>query len=172
MLWRDINFDSNTISINKAAKSTPKISNDGVVLGRSMEISGTKTACSERTLPIPLVVKENLIEWKATYSEKFKNMETQNLVFPNKSGELRCYSGFRRQFERFLKEKGITDVTFHQFRHTFATMMLERGVDPRVVQEYLGHKDISTTLGIYTGITSDVMKLAATGADEALRGMV
>jgi site-specific recombinase XerD len=51
-------------------------------------------------------------------------------------------------------------------------MMLERGVNPRVVQEYLGHKDISTTLGIYTGVTSDVMKAAADGADEALRGIV
>ena len=94
------------------------------------------------------------------------------LVFPNKSGDLRCYSGFRRQFERFLKEKGLDQVTFHQFCHTFATMMLERGVNPRVVQEYLGHKDISTTLGIYTGVTSEVMKIEAAGADEALRGMV
>ena len=51
-------------------------------------------------------------------------------------------------------------------------MMLERGVNPRVVQEFLGHKDISTTLGIYTGVTSDVMKQAAEGADEAMRGMM
>jgi site-specific recombinase XerD len=39
------------------------------------------------------------------------------------------------------------------------------------VQEFLGHKDISTTLGIYTGVTSDVMKTAADGADEALRSL-
>ena len=65
----------------------------------------------------------------------------------------------------------MQNIAFHQFRHTFATMMLERGVNPRVVQEFLGHKDISTTLGINTGVTSDVMKAAADGADEALRGM-
>lgn len=51
-------------------------------------------------------------------------------------------------------------------------MMLERGVNPRVGQEFLGHKDISTTLGIYTGVTSAVMKEATDGADEAMRGMV
>ncbi len=61
-------------------------------------------------------------------------------------------------------------VIFHRFRHTFATMVLERGVNPRVVQGFLGHRDISTTLGIYTGVTSEVMKAAAEGADEALRG--
>lgn len=50
--------------------------------------------------------------------------------------------------------------------------MLERDVNPRVVQMYLGHKDIYTTLGIYTGVTSAVMKEAADGADEALRRLV
>ena len=43
--------------------------------------------------------------------------------------------------------------SFYQFRHTFATMMLERGVNPRVVQDFLGHKDISTALGIYTDVS-------------------
>ena len=62
-------------------------------------------------------------------------------------------------------------MTFHQFRHTFAAMMLERGVNPRVVQEFLGHKDISTTLGIYTGVTSAVMQEAADGVDQAMRGI-
>jgi site-specific recombinase XerD len=50
-------------------------------------------------------------------------------------------------------------------------MMLERGVNPRVVQEFLGHKDISTTLEIYTGVTSAVMQIAADGANEAMRGI-
>ena len=51
-------------------------------------------------------------------------------------------------------------------------MMLERGINLRVVQEFLGHKDISTTLGIYTGITSQGMQEAADGVDEAIRGIV
>ncbi|MFZ5987278.1 MAG: tyrosine-type recombinase/integrase, partial [Bacillota bacterium] len=118
------------------------------------------------------VVREALKEWQKLYIQKFKASETDNLVFPNREGKLRSYSGFRRQFGRFLEENGLQNITFHQFRHTFATMMLERGVNPRVVQEFLGHKDISTTLGIYTGVTSEVMKAAADGADEALRGMV
>jgi len=170
--WNDIDFKNDTITINKAAKATPKINSKGEISGRSMEISGTKTACSVRTLPIPRVVRDTLKEWQKLYIQRFKASDTDNLVFPNKEGKLRSYSGFRRQFGRFLEEKGLQNITFHQFRHTFATMMLERGVNPRVVQEYLGHKDISTTLGIYTGVTSDVMKAAADGADEALRGIV
>jgi len=49
--------------------------------------------------------------------------------------------------------------------------MLKRGLNPRIVQEFLRHKDISTTLGIYTGVTSDGMQAAADGAEEAQRGM-
>lgn len=170
--WSDIDFKNDNVSINKAAKATPEINDQDEISGRAMEISGTKTACSVRTLPIPKVVREALKEWQKLYIQKFKASETDNLVFPNREGKLRSYSGFRRQFGRFLEENGLQNITFHQFRHTFATMMLERGVNPRVVQEFLGHKDISTTLGIYTGVTSEVMKAAADGADEALRGMV
>jgi len=169
--WDDIDFHGDTMHISKAAKSTPEISEKGEVLGRSMQISGTKTACSVRTLPLPQMVKDALKEWKKVYIQRFKASDVDNLVFPNKDGQLRSYSGFSNQFRRYLDEKGLDKVTFHQFRHTFATMMLERGVNPRVVQEFLGHKDISTTLGIYTGVNSDVMKQAAEGADAAMRGM-
>ena len=67
-----------------------------------------------------------------------KPLIPEGWCFLTRNGELRSYSGFRRQFERFMKGKGIGKVTFHQFRHTFATMMLEQQVNPRVVQDYLG----------------------------------
>jgi len=158
--------------VNKAAKATPEINDDGEITGRGMEISGTKTVCSVRTLPMPEIVREALKEWQKVWFQRFKVSETNNIVFPNKEGKLRSYSGFRWQFGRFLKEKGLENITFHLFRHTFATMMLERNVNQRVVQEFLGHKDISTTLGIYTGVTSDVLKAAANGADEARKGWI
>ncbi|MHB1316156.1 MAG: tyrosine-type recombinase/integrase [Christensenellales bacterium] len=172
LTWNDVNFKNKTLSVNKAAKSTPVINDEGEIMGRSMEISGTKTACSVRTLPLPEVVLEALKEWRKEYLVKPEQFQYANLVFPNKDGNLRSYSGFRRQYERFLTEHGCEKATFHQFRHTFATMMLERGVNPRVVQEFLGHKDISTTLGIYTGVTAGTMKAAADGADRALRGII
>lgn len=169
--WDDIDFTNKTIRIDKAAKATPVIDDNGEITGRSMLISGTKTVCSVRTLPMPMIVCRTLKGWRLEYMKRFKAAETDNLVFPNKYGGIRSYSGFRRQFERYLIERGCVPVTFHQFRHTFATMMLEQGINPRVVQEFLGHKDISTTLGIYTDVSSTVMREAAKGADEALRGL-
>lgn len=46
----------------------------------------------------------------------------------------------------------------HSLRHTFTTRMVEAGVNIKVIQETLGHKDISTTLDIYTDVTKDLAK--------------
>jgi integrase len=172
LCWEDVDFTGNKVSISKAAKITPVIGDSGNIEGHRMAISSTKTARSVRTLPMPQFVRDALWEWKKVYIQRFKASDVADLMFPNKNGQLRSYSGFRRQFERFTNDRGIERVTFHQFRHTFATMMLEQHVNPRVVQEFLGHKDISTTLGIYTGVTSGPMKQAADGVDSAMKDVM
>lgn len=59
------------------------------------------------------------------------------------------------------KKLGIESFDFHSLRHTHATMLIEAGVSPLIVQKRLGHKDIQTTLGIYAKVTEQMEQMAA-----------
>ena len=68
------------------------------------------------------------------------------------------YSGFRASFRHFLERNGFGDqhLNLHRFRHTYASMLLEQEISPKVVQKLLGHRDISTTLGVYSHVVPEV----------------
>jgi integrase len=72
-----------------------------------------------------------------------------------------------RHFASFL---GAADcpVRFHTLRHTAATLMLENGEHPKVVQEMLGHANISQTLDTYSHVTPNMQSGAAERLDSVL----
>ncbi len=80
------------------------------------------------------------------------------LLFYNYKGEAISRQGFFKYVKNLAIDNGITkEVTPHTIRHSFATHLLENGTDLRIVQELLGHEDISTTQ-IYTHIEKSHLK--------------
>lgn len=55
-------------------------------------------------------------------------------------------------FKKTLVKAGLNPIKFHSLRHTYATRLFENDVQPKVVSDLLGHKDITTTLNIYTWV--------------------
>ncbi|MDD3732084.1 MAG: site-specific tyrosine recombinase XerD [candidate division Zixibacteria bacterium] len=79
----------------------------------------------------------------------------QELVFVNRTGSKFSRVGLWKIIKKLVLQAGLTKkVTPHTFRHSFATHLLEGGASLRVVQEMLGHADITTT-EIYTKIDRD-----------------
>ena len=63
-------------------------------------------------------------------------------------------------FTLFARKAGLHDIRFHNLRHSPATLLLSKGVHPKVVQEILGHSEISTTMDTYSHVLPTMQKHA------------
>ena len=111
------------------------------------------------------VLPENLAaELAATAAGKGKN----DLVFGSERGGKLNERTAQKVFDIALRKSGIKkNATFHSLRHSFATHLLENGVDTRYVQELLGHANIRTTQ-IYTKVTNPSLKKIKSPLDQNL----
>ena len=103
---------------------------------------------------IQITTAELLHLLKIYYSEFSKEIELQESILFNRRGRPISPQSVRRIINKYLRQIGISShITPHMFRHTFATSLLEAGMDIRYIQSLLGHSSISTTQ-IYTHVTA------------------
>jgi integrase len=74
----------------------------------------------------------------------------------------------RRAFSEVLTAAKLPPMRIHDLRHTCATLLLAQGVHPKVVQEILGHSQISLTIDTYSTVLQPVSRAAAEQMDEVL----
>lgn len=112
----------------------------------------------ERIIPLG----DYAIQWIEKYLEEarpilIKKNQNETHLFVNHHGKPLSRQGVWKNLKQIVQEAGINkNITPHTLRHSFATHLLENGADLRIVQELLGHADISTTQ-IYTHITKQRM---------------
>lgn len=151
--WEHIDFEKHTVRTEQAIQ---RVYDDD--LHYTEVVGSCKTSTSVRTNYMPDVLEEKLLKWR-DYLLRQKNGEELVMpsapVFPStKTWGRRTYGGLRSSYRHFLERKNLSTehMNFHRYRHTAATMMLEAGINPRVVQEELGHSDVKTTLGTYSHV--------------------
>lgn len=165
--WSEVDFEDNCIRVNKAISRLSKVSKDGSRTWSILEHT-PKTKSSIRTIPLPSKLAEELkIHKKQQSLERLKHGElyqNNNLVFCTELGNYIDTRNLTRSYARALSKVNLEHRKFHAMRHTYATRLFESNVPIKTVQTLLGHKDIATTMNIYTHVmpekkTDEVQKL-------------
>lgn len=160
--WSNIDFENKKIKIN----------NNLIYTNTSVQVGTPKTIESERSIRISDDLLElfklhkkkqnlNRLEYGENYiKNKFNNRE-YDFIFTWESGKYIHPNYYTLKFSRLVKSSGINKkIRFHDLRHSNATLLLQEGVDFKVIQERLGHSDINTTLNIYSHVTDEMQKSA------------
>jgi integrase len=72
------------------------------------------------------------------------------------------------RFKPLLRRAGLPQIRFHDLRHTCATLLLSKNVNPKVVSEMLGHSSIAITLDTYSHVLPNMQESAARAMEDAL----
>ncbi len=112
----------------------------------------------ERIIPVVDYALDLVKEYKDVYRSSMLKGYLTDSLFLNNHGKGMTRVGFFKIIKSIAKEKGITkNIHPHILRHSFATHILENGADLRIIQELLGHENISTT-EIYTHVRTDLIR--------------
>ncbi len=125
-----------------------------------------KTASSRRKIILPAVSAASLREHRQRALVEGTYHNAMELVFTDTDGKpLRKSNFLRRTFYPFLKQAGLPRIRFHDLRHTAATLRLQQGDHPKVVQELLGHSRVSVTLDTYSHVMPSLQEESAAKID-------
>lgn len=152
--WKDVDLKEGVIGVVQT------LSHDGKEL-----TPGAKTKSGNRTISIDAGLLKELREQKKRIAEdRLKSKggyKDHDLIIPTSKGTPITPRNLSRTFYGLLEQSNVPKITFHDLRHTHATLMLTQGVHPKVVAERLGHADMRTTLEIYSHVLPHMQKEAA-----------
>ncbi|HEV2357498.1 MAG TPA: site-specific integrase [bacterium] len=131
-----------------------------------LSLGEPKTARAKRPVDLPRIAVAALREHR---ERMLAEGHPHGWVFcDTEGGPVRRPNLLRRSFQPLLKKAGLPQIRFHDLRHTAATLLLLQGVHPKVVQERLGHSQISVTLDTYSHVLPSMGREAAAKLDALL----
>jgi integrase len=161
--WDDLDLEAGTLRVRRTLTKTGKVYATGE----------PKTRNSRRVIRLTAAAVEAL---RGHLSRQLEEMERMGslyrpggLVFATEAGTLINPSNLRnRSLKPLLKATSLRAVRFHDLRHTCATLLLSKNVNPKIVSEMLGHASVSITLDVYSHLMPDMQEKAAKALEEAL----
>jgi integrase len=135
-----------------------------------------KTSRSRRTVPLPASLTHSLKAHRRQQAETRLRLgpdyQNHDLVFATEIGTpLHWQNVIKRHFKKILHTAGLPEsFRLYDLRHTCATLLLQAGVNPKVVSERLGHASIVLTLDTYSHVLPDMQNEATAKLEKILFG--
>ena len=154
--WSDVDLDKGAASIVQTLQR---------LKGKGLVLQPPKSAKSRRSIALEEDTVDMLrehrgrqllaeVEWEGVY-------QGQGLVFAGPSGGPLDPSVLTRNFEKLARRAGLSHVRLHDLRHFHATLMLQQGTNPKIVQERLGHSSFAITMDTYSHVVPGLQEQAA-----------
>lgn len=160
--WSDVDLDAGRLHIVQTIISV----RGKVSVGEPKTLRGRRPiALDAGTVAVLRAHRRAMLEERLLLGASFID---QDLVFHRPDGQCLRPEGVSDTFKRTVRRLGLPPLTLKGLRHTWATLALEQGIHPRVVQERLGHSTIAITLGIYSHVAPTLHDEAA----EIVAGLV
>lgn len=172
--WSDVDLEVGTVRV---ARSLERLSvgdaADGQKSTPTLRFKEPKTSGSRRLIPLPAFATERLRRHRREQKERFDELgiwrTNESLVF-DRAGEPWNPNTFGTEFGRRARRLGLPSVRLHDLRHSYATLMLESGVDLKTVSMALGHSTIRITADTYAHVTPTMRRSAADSLNRIISG--
>ncbi|SFA83026.1 Site-specific recombinase XerD [Lentibacillus halodurans] len=151
--WKDIDFDRGVLNVRQTLSHFGELKNS------------TKTAAGARTIALPDQLMHELNKHKVNQAkEKLKSgtfYSDHGLVIATQEGTPLHPRNLLRNFYAQIKKANLKKISFHDLRHTHASLLLKQGAHPKVVSERLGHADTRMTLDTYSHLLPNMQEETA-----------
>lgn len=180
--WADVDLEEGLIDVNHTlvyySHSDKKC---------HFNVHTPKTVAGIRQIPIIPSVKEAFLRERSYQQENNIKCNVSidgytDFIFLNRFGEPQHQGTLNKALRRIIRDCNNAELSkdqntqvllpsfsCHSLRHTYTTRLVEAGVNIKVIQQVLGHKEVSTTLDIYTDVTKEFMKQEFTQFEELLQ---
>jgi integrase len=161
--WEDVDLETRTLQVKRTL----------ITMKGGPVLSAPKTKGSKRSVKLTQSAVEGLREHlERQLEDKVKVSglwEENGLVFASEVGKpLDRRDLTTRRFKPLLEQARLPQIRFHDLRHTCATLLLTKNVNPKIVSEMLGHATIAITLDTYSHVLPNMQEHAAKALEDAL----
>jgi integrase len=162
--WADIDFEKRILTIQQTVNRHREIKS-----GAKTKQSMRSVALSPDTIEVLKEHRQLIIQERVALGPDYQN---NDLVVCTHFGGPTTQRAIQKMWTSSLKKTGAPKITFHDLRHTHASLLIKQGVHIKVISERLGHSSVSITMDTYGHLMPNMQEDAAKGLDALIKTKV